>query len=226
MAEYKIRDVLDPSPITGKTAIKNFINACREKQTANTKSKLYKTLEQKSDEPLCYEITYKGKNYITFYRKALEIILNQKIKSVFTAKSINTALTRLAGEYTSGDFFELINQNDSKTTSEKQDFTCYAVWYFFNNRTASIYDFYEHIKITNDLLSSNKSKLSVSSTSETLKEFSLLHNYPYVLDSVAVAKSLIRHRGKLNIRGSLASYSIAEEDSAEGIRYKSVPLKR
>lgn len=226
MAEYKIKDILDPSPVTGKTAIKTFVNACREKQTANTKSKLYKTLEQNSDQPLCYEMTYKGKSYITFYRNALEIIANKKVKTVFTTKSISAIITRLAGEYNAGDFFELINQNDSKTTSEKQDFTCFAVWYFFNNRTASIYDFYEHIKTTNDLLSNNKSKLSVSSTSDTLKEFSLLHNYSYVLDSVAVAKSIIKHRGKLNIRGSLSTYSIAEEDSAEGIRYKSVPFKK
>ncbi len=230
MAEYKFKDILDPSPVSGKTPIKLFLNACREKQSSNTKSKLYKTLEQKGNEPLCYEMTFNGKKYITFYRKALEIISSKKIKTVFTTKSIEALIKRLLGDYPQGlsndDFFEMISMNDSKTTSEKQDFTCYAVWYFFNNRNDTIYDFYESLKTTNDLLSNNKSKLYVSSSSDTLKEFSLIHNYSYVLDSVAVAKSIIRNRSKLNIRGSLSSYNIAEEDSSEGIRYKSVPFKK
>jgi hypothetical protein len=240
MAEYKIQDILDPTFLSGKTAIKEFINSCKQKQlenvtpilldtgktTAPKKTALFKTLEDNKEEPLCYDVTYKGKSYITFYRKALEILTKSKSKAIFTNKTINGLLSKLTNQYTPGNFFELISSNDNKTTSEKQDFTCYAVWYFFNDTTASIYDFYEHIKQTNDLLSNNKSKLSVSSTSAELKEFSLLINYPYVLDSVTVAKTLIAHRGKLNITGSLSAYNIAEEDSAEGIRYKSVPFKK
>lgn len=240
MAAYNIQDILDPKLLSGKTAIAKFINSCKEKQLANTtpiqlangktkepkKTALYKILEQNKQEPLCYNITYKGKTYITFPRKTLEILTGNESKTVFTSNSIHGLLSKLSSELYSDDFYELISSNDSKTTQEKQDFTCYAVWYFFNNRTASIYDFYEQIKTTNDLLSNNKSKLSVSSSSNELKDFSLLSYYPYVIDSVTVAKTLIRQRGKLNIRGSLSSYSIAEEDSAEGIRYKSIPFKK
>lgn len=240
MAEYKLKDIVDTKTLSGKSAIVQFINNCKNKQLANVtpvqvannkpkkpkKSKLYEKIEQNLDEPFCCEINYHGKHYISIYRKTLEILTGKPIKTIFTTKTIQTLLKNLAGEYDENVFFELISSSDSKTTSEKQDFTCYAVWYFFNNRNATLYDFYENIKITNDLLANNKSKLYVSSSSNTLKEFCLLDNYSYVLDSVAVAKSIIKHRGKLNIKGSLSTYSIAEEDSSEGIRYKSVPFKK
>lgn len=240
MAEYKIKNILEPNLLPGKTDIAKFINSCKEKQLENVtpieldngktkapkKTALYQLLEDNKEEPLCYEVSYNGKSYITFHRKALEILTKSNFKTMFTGKTITGLLSKLSTQYNSSDFFELISLSGKKTTIEKQDFTCYAVWYFFNNRTASIYDFYENIKQTSDLLSNNKSKLSVSSTSDELKEFSLLINYPYVLDSVTVAKTLITHRGKLNIRGSLSSYSVAEEDSAEGIRYKSIPFKK
>ena len=240
MAEYKFQDIIDPTPVSGRSAIAKFINNCKTKQLLNVtevedkngkmkkprKSKLYERLEKNPEEPLCYQVNYNGKSYITFYRKAIETLTGKTSKTLYNYNSIEKLLTDLAARYTSSDFFELIRSPDNYTTQEKQDFTCFAVWYFFNNRTASLYDFHEYVKSTNDLLSNNKSKLYVSSTSNTLKEFTLINNYSYFLDSVSVAKTIIRHRGKLNIKGALSSYNIAEEDSAEGIRYKSVPFKK
>jgi hypothetical protein len=240
MAEYKIKDILDPNPISSNSPIANFINDCKNTQVVNItetigkngkpkkpkKSALYKKLEEHREEILCYQIKHKGVSYITIPRKTLELITNNNIKTLFTNASVKSLLKKLSGKDDQLNFFELINSSDSNTTQEKQDFTCYAVWYFFNNSNDSLYDFCEHLKQTSDLLQNNKSKLFVSSSSSKLKEFSFLKNYSYILDSVAVAKTLITNRNKLNMKGSLSSYCVAEEDSSMGIKYKSLPFKK
>jgi hypothetical protein len=240
MAEYKIKDILDPTLVSSDSSIADFINDCKKTQVVNItetigkngkpkkpkKSALYKKLEEHREEILCYQIKHKGVSYITIPRKTLELITNNNIKTLFTNASVKSLLKKLSGKDDQLNFFELINSSDNNTTQEKQDFTCYAVWYFFNNSNHSLYDFYEHLKQESNLLQNNKSKLFVSSSSSELKEFSLLGNYSYVLDSVTVAKTLIKNSSKLNMKGSLSSYCIAEEDSTEGIRYKSLPFKK
>lgn len=240
MAEYKIKDILDPNPISSNSDIANFINDCKKTQVVNItetigkngkpkkpkKSALYKKLEEHKEEILCYQIKHEGVSYITIPRKTLELITNNNIKTLFTNKSVKSLLKKLSGKEDQLNLFELIKSSHNNTTQEKQDFTCYAVWYFFNNSNHSLYDFYEHLKQTSDLLQNNKSKLFVSSSSSELKNFSLVENFIYVLDSVAVAKTIIKNSSKLNIKGSLSSYCIAEEDSAAGIKYKSLPFKK
>lgn len=240
MAEYKIKDILDPTLISSDSSIADFINNCKKTQVVNItetidkngkpkkpkKSALYKKLEEHKEEILCYQIKHKGVSYITIPRKTLELITNKNIKTLFKNASVKSLLKKLSGEDNQLNFFELINSSHSNTTQEKQDFTCYAVWYFFNNSNHSLYDFYEHLKQTSNLFENNKSKLFVSSSSSELKEFSLLENYSYILDSVAVAKTLIKNSSKLNMQGSLSLYCVAEEDSAMGIKYKSLPFKK
>lgn len=240
MAEYKIKDILDPTPVSSNSDIANFINDCKKTQVVNItetigkngkpkkpkKSTLYKKLEEHREEILCYQMKHEGISYITIPRKTLELITNNNIKTLFTNASVKSLLKKLSGKEDQLNLFELVHSSYKNTTQEKQDFTCYAVWYFFNNSNHSLYDFYEHLKQESDLLQNNKSKLFVSSSSSKLKEFSFIKNYIYILDSVTVAKTIIKNSSKLNIKGSLSSYCIAEEDSAGGIKYKSLPFKK
>ena len=73
---YKVSDILDPTPISGNTLVKNFVNRCKENLDAKKNQKetqnLITSLNSITDEIFCFESNDNGNKQICLSRKFSE----------------------------------------------------------------------------------------------------------------------------------------------------------
>lgn len=182
-------------------------------------------LSDKKDQPFCNVFNIGPKSYLSLSRELVVAILGMDPRSSIIKRKFKGIVKSISGlEITQKGsdyaFLELKDGSSMKTdTKAKQDFTCLAIWFVFNHHETknSFYDFYTYLKTSNNYGSTDT--LSITNSTDKLKQFLFENNFPYFIDSFAVAKTL---DAKLNLSNK-STYRIAEEESPEGVQFKKNP---
>lgn len=229
----KSEDLYEIIPVPGsKSKVKVTYKGEEIKESANENSaqnfikthrKKYKITEYikklSNDDTFCYMIG----NKIAISRKVLEEINSKTFKNYFdNDEVIFKTIQRLVGydEIKKSDYVDIVNPKVKVPTKLKQDFTCFVLNYFIENSNSTHYDLFDDLR--QKKISIDRTKLSISSNITDFDIF-LYHNessYSKFFDSVATAKTIIKHKQKLGIKYPLSSYIIAEEESAMGKKLK------
>jgi len=223
---YTVKDVLTNTRLKNNPILDEFLIACRDNLTEITEPKnirersrmqvrdKLKTLKQ--TEKFCYNIG----NKICISRIVLEnIAKTDSVKFPFSESGIIGAIAKLTGvAFNSSDkkkYYNFISSSKSLGTTFKQEFTCYVVNYFFNNPKSSIYDILFNLETGNI---KNSDNLIIRSNVRDFRKMSHNHNFIYVADAYANAKTIYVNRSKLKLTKTLSQYTIAEETSADNLK--------
>jgi hypothetical protein len=223
---YTIKDVLTNTKLNNNPILDEFLIACRdnlaeieepknikERKRVETRS-ILKTL--KSSEKFCYNIG----NKICISRIVLESVLQpESTKVPFNDPSIIKVIQNLTGyRFNLSDkkkYYNFISSSKSLATTFKQEFICYVINYFFNNAKSRIYDILFNLETGNI---QDSDKLIIRSKVRDFRKMSHNHNFMYVADAYANAKTIYVNRSKLKLTKTLSEYTIAEETSANNLK--------
>lgn len=223
---YTIKDVLTNTRLKNNSILDEFLVACRDnlveieqpknkkqRSQVETRNKL-KTL--KLNDKFCYNIG----NKICISRLVLETVVPpDSVKMPITESNIIGTIAKLTGAaFDPSDkkkYYNFISSSKSLGTTFKQDFICYVVHYVFNNPNSKIYDILYNLE-TGDVQDSPK--LLITSRARDFRKMSHNHNFMYLADAYANAKTLYSNRAKLKLTKTLSQYTIAEETSANHLK--------
>lgn len=225
---YTIKDVLTNTRLKNNSVLDEFLVACRDnlveieqpknkkqRSQVETRNKL-KTL--KMNDKFCYNIG----NKICISRLVLETVVPpDSVKLPITESNIIGTIAKLTGiAFNPSDkkkYYNFISSSKSLGTTFKQEFTCYVVHYVFNNPNSKIYDILYNLE-TGDLQDSPQ--LLIKSKARDFRKMSHNHNFMYLADAYANAKTIYANRSKLKLTKTLSQYTIAEETSADHLKQK------
>ena len=223
---YTVKDVLANTRLKTNSVLDEFLVACRdnlieikepknikERSRVLTRNKLQKL---KPTEKFCYTIG----NKICISRIVLETIIEpQSVKLPLTDSDIIGAIAKLTGiAFNPSDkkkYYNFISSSKALGTTFKQEFTCYVVNYFFNNPNSKIYDILYNLETGNI---EDSQKLIIKSKVSNFRKLSHNHNFMYIADAYATAKTIYVNRSKLKLTKTLSDYTIAEESSADNLK--------
>ena len=200
---YKVSDILDPTPISGNTLVKNFVNRCKENLDAKKNQKetqnLITSLNSITDEIFCFESNDNGNKQICLSRKFSEKNVKPSVdnKTTIAKNNLKNLIKKVSGysdqELSETDFFNFNEHNVGKATTLKQEFVCFAIHYFFRNPRNTIYDFLYHLQSNSNISIGDLSKLNIQSKTDLkrFKVFAYDMNYSFVADAVGVSKTII-----------------------------------
>ena len=227
---YKVSDILDPTPISGNTLVKNFVNRCKENLDAKKNQKetrnLITSLNSITDEIFCFESNDNGNKQICLSRKFSEKNVNPSVdnKTAIAKNNLKNLIKKVSGysdqELSETDFFNFNEHYVGKATTLRQEFVCFAIHYFFRNPRNTIYDFLHHLQSNTNISIGDLSKLNIESKTDLkrFKVFAYDTNYAYVADAVGVSKTIIAQKNKLNLKSNLRTYVIGEEKSCNHLK--------
>ena len=227
---YKVSDILDPTPISGNTLVKNFVNRCKENLDAKKNQKetqnLITSLNSITDEIFCFESNDNGNKQICLSRKFSEKNVKPSVdnKTTIAKNNLKNLIKKVSGysdqELSETDFFNFNEENVGKKTTLKQEFVCFAIHYFFRNPRNTVYDFLYHLQSNSNISIGDLSKLNIQSKTDLnrFKVFAYDMNYAYVADAVGVSKTIIAQKSKLNLKSNLGKYVIGEEKSCSHLK--------
>ncbi len=231
---YKVSDLLDPTPISGRKKIVSFLNVCKShleatKDQAKTRE-LVSKLRKFEQDTFLSEID----NKINLERHILESLVDVDNKHNISADDTKNTISKLSGikkvDIQTDDFFHF-NESSiklAKATTLKQEFVCFVVHYCFRNPQAKIYDLLNHIQTKTNLSVGDAAKLKIEKGADNglkkFKIFGLDENFEYLVDAFGVARTLIAFQSKINLKSGLNNYVIGEEKSCDHL--KSDPFDR
>jgi hypothetical protein len=228
--EYRVSDILDPTPISGSTLVENFVNNCKKNLDANKNQKeiknLITNLKLIANEIFCFESNNNGNKQICLSRKFSEKNVKPSVdnKTTIAKNNLKNLIKNISGysnqELSETDFFNFNEQSVGKETTLKQEFVCFAIHYFFRNPRNTIYDFLYHLQSNKNVSIGDISKLNIQSKTDLkrFKVFAYDMNYAYVADAVGVSKTIIAQKSKLNLKSDLRTYVIGEETSCDHLK--------
>ena len=220
MKTYKVSDILNDSELKGNDEITKFINDCKQHVKSEKVSSI---LRANSKSIFCYEYNYLNKKYISFPLVLIKKILDLNDKSLINTIQTSTFIEEVSGvKSTKYNFFESIVFKFGKgDISLKQELACLAIAYFFKNPSKTIYNFHEYIKH----LKKPIGKAELSFDLDNYIKFATMLNFKYVIDSVGVAKTLIKNSSKLKLH-DLKKYTIVEEKHQKAKQLKDNPFRK
>lgn len=225
---YTVRDVLRNTRLKNNSVLDDFIIACREhlssvetpknkkeRDIIDTRNKL-QSLSQ--NQKFCYDVDGKICISRVIIEKINDKVSNKKVVADSYTLSVIGDLTGSKVNPTDmiTKYFNFTTSTVKLGTKIKQEFTCFAIDYVFNNPRATIYDFLFDLEVGNISHSSNL-VISSNANANYFKEFSYNSNFFNVADSFANGKTIYANRTKLKL-GNLNSYKIAEESSASHLK--------
>jgi hypothetical protein len=227
---YTISDILDSTPISGNTLVKNFVNRCKENLDAKKDQKETKnfitSLKSISNEIFCFKSNDNENTQICLSRKFSEKKIKPSVdnKTTIAKNNLKNLIKKVSGysdqELKENDFFNFNEESVGKKTTLKQEFVCFAIHYFFRNPRNTVYDFLYHLQSNKNISIGDPSKLNIQSKTDLnrFKVFAYDMNYAYIADAVGVSKTIIAQKSNLNLKSNLRTYVIGEETSCEHLK--------